>query len=152
MNHNHTTAARIALDVLVSHVEGLDDGGAARLYVIPAEGKPVQVSAGPDLYELLEDFRDGYTDAPAGFVAAGLLTFGWAAPIEEGETEPSAAPSEHAARRRVRVVAVVDGAGRMASDLHFLDTGETVTDEGEARGPLADMMVEAMTLRTLATA
>jgi len=49
MNHNHTTAARVALDVLVSHVEGLDDGGEARLYVIPAKGQPVQVSAGPDL-------------------------------------------------------------------------------------------------------
>jgi len=52
----------------------------------------------------------------------------------------------------VRLVAVVDGAGRVESDLHFFDTGETVTDAGAARGPLADMLVEAMTLRALADA
>ena len=112
----------------------------------------MQVSAGPDLYEVLGDFRDGHTDAPADFVALGLLTFGWAAPIEEGEAEPKGWPSEHPARRRVRLVAVVDGAGRVESDLHFFDTGETVTDAGAARGPLADMLVEAMTLRALADA
>lgn len=152
MNQNHTTAARVALDVLAAHLAGAEDKGAARLYAIPAEGAPVEIATGDDLYDLLDDFADGITGAPDDFAALGLLTFGWAAPIEEGETEPSTAPSEHDKRRRVRLVAVVDRAARMASEIHFYDTGESTVDEGDARGPLAEKMHEAMTLRTLASA
>ena len=88
-----------------------------------------------DVYELL--------DAPTSaiskmFDAAVVLTCGWAAPLD-GDDEPSElAPSRHPRRRRVRLVVTVCDNG-VASVLRFADTPEEiVTDDGAARGTLAD--------------
>jgi hypothetical protein len=98
-----------------------------------------------DVYELL--------DAPSSAIArmfdvAVVLTCGWAAPLnrDEQDDEPRSddeisdevPPSQHPLRRRVRLVVVVCDKG-VASVLRFADTpNDIVTDDGAARGSLAD--------------
>ncbi len=87
-----------------------------------------------DVYELL--------DAPASalarmFDAAAIVTTGWAAPLgPNGHVEGM--PSEHALRRRVRLVVTVADNG-VASVLRFADEpDDVVTDPGSATGSLAE--------------
>lgn len=88
-----------------------------------------------DIYQLIDNVNKFTVQ---GFDALGLVTCGWAAPIAQGQTEPDVAPSEHAQRRRVRLFVCVNREG-MASVLRFQDDAEnTVIDEGQASGPLAD--------------
>ncbi len=98
-----------------------------------------------DVYELL--------DAPSSAIArmfdvAVVLTCGWAAPLnrdgQDGETRSDdeiadeVPPSQHPLRRRVRLVVAVCDRG-VASVLRFADTpNDIVTDDGAARGSLAD--------------
>jgi len=98
-----------------------------------------------DVYELL--------DAPSSAIArmfdvAVVLTCGWAAPLNRDEQDDDARsadetadevpPSQHPLRRRVRLVVAVCDKG-VASVLRFADTpNDIVTDNGAARGSLAD--------------
>ena len=102
-----------------------------------------------DVYELL--------DAPSSAIArmfdvAVVLTCGWAAPLDRNEQEDDSRsddetddaiddevpPSQHPLRRRVRLVVAVCDKG-VASVLRFADTpNDIVTDDGAARGSLAD--------------
>lgn len=88
----------------------------------------------PDVYALL--------DAPSSalarmFDAAAVVTTGWAAPLAADGTVDGA-PSEHALRRRVRLVVTVADQG-VASVLRFADApDDVVTDPGSATGSLAD--------------
>ncbi|MFZ9696236.1 MAG: hypothetical protein ACO3C5_01235 [Ilumatobacteraceae bacterium] len=122
-----------------SIAEGVDpfDLSRARLYGVNVRGEELQLSfvlEHGDIYQLLDTPE---TACARMFDAAALVTCGWAAPIAEGEDEPSGAPSEHPERRRVRLVVVVADAG-VASVLRFRDDAENpILDAGEARGPLA---------------
>jgi hypothetical protein len=88
----------------------------------------------PDVYELLE--------APTSslgrmFHAAAIVTTGWAAPLGPGGSVEGS-PSEHALRRRVRLVVVVCDAG-VASVIRFQDEpNDVVIDDGSATGSLAE--------------
>ena len=102
-----------------------------------------------DVYELL--------DAPSSAIArmfdvAVVLTCGWAAPLDSNEQDDysrsddeiddaideEVPPSQHPLRRRVRLVVAVCDKG-VASVLRFADTpNDIVTDDGAARGSLAD--------------
>ena len=95
-----------------------------------------------DVYELLDNpLVKSLAQTPSTqFIA--LLTCGWASPIDEGngadDDEGEIAPSQHPLRRRVRLV-VVASKDSVASVLRFQDDDEnTVTDQGKARGSLAD--------------
>jgi len=112
----------------------------ARLYGVNCAARPVTepnmcfIAQHPDVYELL--------DAPSSalarmFDAATIVTTGWAAPLgPDGTVE--GAPSEHAQRRRVRLVVVVADHG-VASVLRFADQpDDVVTDPGSATGSLAE--------------
>jgi len=114
------------------------DLSRARLYGVNFRGDDLQLSfvlEHGDIYQLLEVPESACARM---FDAAALVTCGWAAPIAEGRDEPDAAPSEHPARRRVRLVVVVGDAG-VASVLRFRDDADTpILDPGDARGPLAD--------------
>lgn len=87
-----------------------------------------------DVYELL--------DAPASAIArmfdgAAIVTTGWAAPLGPNGTVEGM-PSEHALRRRVRLVVSVADNG-VASVLRFADEpNDVVTDPGSATGSLAE--------------
>ncbi len=102
-----------------------------------------------DVYELL--------DAPSSAIArmfdvAVVLTCGWVAPLDRNEQDDDSRsddeiddaideevpPSQHPLRRRVRLVVAVCDKG-VASVLRFADTpNDIVTDDGAARGSLAD--------------
>ena len=102
-----------------------------------------------DVYEVL--------DAPSSAIArmfdvAVVLTCGWAAPLDRNEQDDDSRsddeiddaideevpPSQHPLRRRVRLVVAVCDKG-VASVLRFADTpNDIVTDDGAARGSLAD--------------
>lgn len=112
----------------------------ARLYGVNCASRPTTepnlclLAQHPDVYELL--------DAPSSalarmFDAAAIVTTGWAAPLgPDGSIE--GAPSEHAQRRRVRLVVMVADNGA-ASVLRFADEpDEVVTDPGSATGSLAE--------------
>ena len=114
--------------------------GALRISLLAEHG---------DVYELL--------DAPSSAIArmfdvAVVLTCGWAAPLDRNEQDDDSRsddeiddaiddevpPSQHPLRRRVRLVVAVCDKG-VASVLRFADTpNDIVTDDGAARGSLAD--------------
>lgn len=112
----------------------------ARLYGIntgdavdPAPA-PCLLAQHPDVYALLESPTSGLARM---FDAAAIVTTGWAAPLDENG-EVQGAPSEHAQRRRVRLVVLVANSG-VASVLRFADDPhDVVTDPGSATGSLAE--------------
>ena len=100
-----------------------------------------EIASNADIYTLLENVNPKLL---MDFTAIGLVTCGWAAPIPQGQDEPESAPSEHPDRRRVRLFVCVSRA-EMASVLRFQDESQTpVLDAGEARGPLAEAILDLM--------
>ena len=93
-----------------------------------------RVATGHDIYSLLDDARH-LLDGVADLHGLALVTWGWAAPIDDGDT----APSQHAQRRRVRLVAVVTDSGMM-SRVTFADGADDFDDDNEARGPLSEAL------------
>lgn len=92
-----------------------------------------------DVYDLLASRKARTLAKKSDFVA--VLTCGWASPVSDDETD-EIAPSQHPKRRRVRLVVVASRKG-VASVLRFQDQpDDTVTDEGKARGSLADAVTE----------
>jgi hypothetical protein len=89
------------------------------------------LSTHADVYELLEQPKE------EAFDYFGVVTTGWAAPLNaDGEVDGK--PSEHAQRRRVRLM-VVASREDVVSVLRFADEpDEIITDEGNAVGSLAD--------------
>ena len=113
--------------ITVVDPDGIPDNadGALRITFLAEHG---------DVYELLEAPTSAISKM---FDAAVVLTCGWAAPIDD-EDPRDLAPSAHPRRRRVRLVVTVSDAG-VASVLRFADTpDEVITDDGAARGSLAD--------------
>lgn len=110
--------------------------GEARLYGVSlteGEADLTFISAHEDIYELL----DRPSDIAKKFDYIGVVTTGWAAPLNDNG-EVDGAPSEHALRRRVRLVITANRDG-VASVLRFADEpDEVVTDPGQATGSLAD--------------
>lgn len=106
------------------------------------EGVTVEpVSSHPDVYELISE---AIAETPFSVRSSDILavvTTGWAAPLgENGEVEGR--PSEHAQRRRVRLMACVRRSDlSMASVVRFGDTDETHIDAGSATGSLAEALL-----------
>jgi hypothetical protein len=112
----------------------------ARLYGVNCLERPLDevnlcsLAQHPDVYELLESPSSALARM---FDAATIVTTGWAAPLGPDGTVDGA-PSEHALRRRVRLVVVVADNG-VASVLRFADDpDEIISDPGSATGSLAD--------------
>lgn len=88
-----------------------------------------------DVYDLLDTYDSRKVAQVSDFIV--VATTGWAAPIDEN-TEEGVPPSQHAERRRVRLM-VFANREQTVSVLRFSDTPEeTITDEGKATGSLAD--------------
>ena len=114
----------------------------ASIWAIDMAGSLKKLCENGDVYDLLESPKT--LTAIENRDAFVVLTCGWAAPIGDIEDSEGVAPSEHALRRRVRLVVGVDSVG-VASVLRFEDDPtETVTDEGNARGSLADAVMSLM--------
>jgi len=100
----------------------------------------VKLQENGDIYEMLQEpSADMLVSAYDGF---GVLTSGWAAPIEKGEDEPNVAPSKHPERVRVRLFSYCDNEGEVHSSIRFGDGRETVYDENQARGAMRDAMAD----------
>lgn len=121
------------------------DMGAARLYGVQIVSGPslldgdarasvCRIAEHPDVYRLLSLPSSALARM---FQAAALVTTGWAAPLSpDGDVDGP--PSEHALRRRVRLVVIVCDEG-VASVVRFADDpDETITDPGSATGALAE--------------
>jgi len=95
----------------------------------------------PDVYDLLESDTAVSVARVSDFIA--LVTTGWAAPLNaDGEAE--GAPSEHPAKRRVRL-SVFASRESVVSVLRFQDEPNSpVVDEGQATGTLADAVQELL--------
>lgn len=115
------------------------------IWVLNATGEMTCRKLYGDVYDLLDSPET--LAAIKGEEFFGVLTSGWAAPIEEcNEDTP---PSKAKERRRVRlfVSATDDGA---ISVLRFKDNpDETVIDEGTAKGSLADAVLDLYTRKQM---
>jgi hypothetical protein len=99
------------------------------------------LDASGDVYELLDTTM--VADAVKAYGYAAVITCGWAAPLADDDENTEVAPSKHPKRRRVRLVLVTDGIS-ITSILRFSDTqDETMVDEGQATGSLADALLQA---------
>lgn len=95
-----------------------------------------------DVYDLLDNDDSRAVAKVSDYIV--LVTCGWAAPLAENDPdgENGVRPSEHPQRRRVRLM-VFAGKDGWASVMRFSDTpDETITDDGNARGALADAIME----------
>lgn len=100
------------------------------------EYEVVQRHQGGDVYDLLSD--DYTLEVAQNNEYIAVLTCGWAAPVVSGGGQSELAPSQHPERRRVRLMVLAHREG-VASVLRFSDNPtETVLDDGDARGSLAD--------------
>ena len=115
------------------------------IWVLNATGEMTCRKLYGDVYDLLESPET--LTAIKGEEFFGVLTSGWAAPIEECDEDTP--PSKAKERRRVRlfVSATEDGA---ISVLRFKDNpDETIIDEGTAKGSLADAVLDLYTRKQM---
>jgi hypothetical protein len=100
------------------------------------------VDMAEDVYEILSK---PMSERKTKFTTFALVTSGWAAPLgANGEVE--GAPSEHPARRRVRLAVVGNADDGVASVLRFSDEpDEPVIDPGSATGSLANAFSSFLT-------
>lgn len=107
------------------------------------EGVTVEpVASNADVYELIDEV---IAETPFSVRSSDILavvTSGWAAPLNPVTGEVEGRPSEHAQRRRVRLMACVRRSDlSMTSVLRFGDSDEVVIDEGSATGSLAEALL-----------
>ena len=105
-------------------------------------GNPVVMEAdadyGGDVYDLLESVK-----TKAKYNHYAVFTCGWASPINKDQDESDqVAPSQHPERRRVQLVLVTSRKGKQASAMRFDNDTELVTDDGNARGSLAEAFAD----------
>ena len=99
------------------------------------------ITSNGDVYELIDNAIDN--KSTEGLDGVAVLTCGWAAPLPKADDDDDdqVAPSQHPERRRVRLVICANREG-VASVLRFQDTpDEITTDEGSAKGSLADAIL-----------
>ena len=123
----------------------------ASIWALDRAGSLKKLCENRDIYDLLESPKT--LTAIENLNEFVVLTCGWAAPLNKEETpeDMKLPPSEHPEKRRVRLVVAVDSYG-VASVLRFEDNPtEIVTDEGNARGSLADAVMDLMDKKVNAT-
>jgi len=112
----------------------------ASLWLLDDNNKIKSVKENNDVYDMLDDFDT--LESIKDCASFTILTAGWAAPINE--TDEDTPPSQHPEKRRVRLIVHATEFG-VASVLRFKDNaGEIVTDDGKARGSLAEAVMDLM--------
>ena len=94
-----------------------------------------------DIYQLIENLKVDKFATNFDFVS--IITYGWAAPIQESVNQ-DIPPSQANGRRRVRLMIVAEkaSAGIIGSALNFKDNDEVIYDDNVATGPLRDAFDE----------
>lgn len=113
----------------------------AHIFAVQGNGDIRTIVTAGDIYDALDEVAS--KPLAEGDLVLGCETTGWASPITDDD-DGEIAPSQHPQRRRVRLVALVSRKYEMASALGFADDDEIVTDDGQARGTLADALAGAM--------
>ena len=134
--------AQVASDANLNNPEGGDPFHMEQAVIFAFTndgGFRILVSA-PDVYECLESVTD--KNLNQWELGIGVITTGWAAPLNNGEVE--GAPSQHPLRRRVRLVSCVDKAKRMVSSLRFADQPDDLITDESGQGSLANALTTAI--------
>lgn len=120
------------------------DMKVCRIFIVDHDNHLEVVSVHKDVYEGLATIGNLAKDPVMRRMRfLGIDTCGWAAPVNGDELEEP--PSVHPNRRRVRLVTLVDRNLEAGSALGFKDEpDEIITDDGNAKGSLADSLQEAM--------
>lgn len=100
--------------------------------VIDQEG----VRTGKDIYQLLAQFTVG---SDTNYLC--VFTSGWASPVGDNKHDETP-PSLHPLRKRVNLACVTARLGGQASALRMEGNDELITDDGKARGFLAEAINE----------
>ena len=111
----------------------------ARIFAVKKDQSLILVDEGGDVYDLL-----GGTPAKlaASFPQMVVETAGWAAPVTNQDDVYTVAPSQHPERRRVRLL-IMSSKDGVASAIRFSDDWENpIYDSGQARGPLAESVLD----------
>ena len=136
--------AEFAERIISEQLEGGFDLKTALFFAINETDDGVaMVLAGEhgDVYDLLDSDDSRAVAKVSDYIA--LVTCGWASPIttDSDDDDEQVAPSQHPERRRVRLM-VFAGKDGWASVMRFSDTpDETITDDGTARGALAEAIM-----------
>lgn len=113
------------------------------IWVLNASGEMTCRKNYGDVYDLLD--HPETLSAIKGEEFFGVLTSGWAAPLEECDDDTP--PSKAKQRRRVRLFVSANENG-VISVLRFKDKpDESIVDEGNAKGSLADAVVNLYALK-----
>jgi hypothetical protein len=125
------------------------DMANAVVFVLGHDEQRTPITEYPDIYIALETITtdvaridEAINGNPLlGARALGVVTCGWAAPIDDGETPPSCHPQ----RRRVRLAMIATSDLITGSVLEFQDDpNQPIFDDGSASGALRDALLEAM--------
>ena len=114
----------------------------AHIFAVQGNGDIRTIVTAKDIYDALDEVAN--KPLAEGDLVLGCETTGWASPITDDDDDKEIPPSQHPQRRRVRLVALVSRKYEMASALGFADNDEVITDDGDARGTLADALAGAM--------
>jgi hypothetical protein len=110
------------------------------LWLLDDNNKIKSVKENSDVYDLLNDFDT--LESIKHCASFTILTAGWAAPLSQ--TDDDTPPSQHPEKRRVRLIVHATEFG-VASVMRFKDdASEIVTDDGKARGSLAEAVMDLM--------
>ena len=124
------------------------DMSNAIVFVLGFDDRRTVITEYPDVYVALETIGTEVARIDSaiagnpllGARALGVLTCGWAAPIEDGETPPSCHPE----RRRVRLAAIATTDLVIGSAVIFQDDiDQPVFDDGSGTGSLRDALLDA---------
>lgn len=118
---------------------------SATAYGIRKDGDNLKceiISRSADVYDLISSLAD-YDNAKS-FDYLSIITWGWAAPLNE-DGSVDGAPSKHPKKRRVKLIISGSNAekGLIGSVVNFSDApDEPVFDYGDATGSLATAFTE----------
>lgn len=124
------------------------DMSNAIVFVLGFDDRRAVITEYPDVYVALETIGAEVARIDSaiagnpllGARALGVLTCGWAAPVEDGEIPPSCHPE----RRRVRLAAIATTDLVIGSAVIFQDDiDQPVFDDGSGTGPLRDALLNA---------
>lgn len=137
---NTLERAELFEQILHNHHPERFDSNEHVIYIATDDGLK-KMETGTDVYDIIENPTNQQLVHDLGCSVA-ITTQGWASP-RNTETDDNVAPSQHPQRRRVALFIMVTQSGEMASVLRFSDKpNETVTDNGDARGSLAEALLE----------
>ena len=121
----------------------------AVVFVLGHDEKRTLITEYPDIYIALETITKDVARIDKAINAnpllaaraLGVLTCGWAAPVDGGKTTPS----RHPQRRRVRFAMIATCDLMIGSALEFQDDPESpIFDDGSASGALRDALLETV--------